>query len=1719
MTGVSGSGKSSLAFDTLYGEGQRRYVESFSAYARQFLERMDRPDVDAVEGILPAVAIERKNHIRSSRSTVGTITEIADYLKLLFARAGTLHCDDCGRVVVAQGPGAAAAAVLDLFEDQQVLVGFPLVPDDIGGVEIAEAWLLGRGWFRILAEGSSVFRRLDEDGAGALGSGADEVIVVADRTRVSVAGRRRLVEALENAMHQGRGRAVVVAGETRCRFTNQLHCAPCDRAYPAPVPALFSFNTPVGACDGCNGFGRVIDVDEHLVIPDTRLSVAQGCIKPWLSPKMSYERQKLTDYCARAGIDVATPWRALSEEARRRLFDGDRPGGWYGVRGWFQWLERKAYRMHVRVFLSRYRAYTRCADCDGRRLNPAALRWRVDGLTLPQLNALPIRESLRRLDALELGVMIEDALGVVRTELQSRLRYLVDVGLGYLTLDRSSRTLSGGEVQRVNLTSALGSKLVGTLYVLDEPSVGLHARDNDRLMRVLRSIRDLGNTLVVVEHDEAVIRAADHVIDLGPAAGADGGQLMYAGSVSGLISAPQSVTGTLLRRPAAALPPVRDRVVGGKICLMGARTNNLQGVDFEVPLGAITCVTGVSGSGKSSLVVDTLYRGLMRARGEPTADPGEHDRIDGEDELARVVLIDQTPVASSPRSNPATFLKAWDGVRQLFAREEASVRRGYSPATFSFNTAGGRCDVCDGSGYERVEMQFLSDLFLTCDGCGGSRFQGEVLAVRHHGLTIADVLNLTVDSAAVFFAHSRKVCRALEPLRRVGLGYLRLGQPLSTLSGGESQRVKVADGLRRGIKDGATLFILDEPTSGLHLADVTVLNANLRALVESGHTVVVIEHHLDVVRAADHVVDLGPDGGDEGGRIVVQGPPAEIAAHETSHTGHWLRTVAPDRGPVPPAVEDEPVIVVKGARVHNLRDVDVEVPRGQMTVVTGPSGSGKSSLAFDVLFAEGQRRFIDCLSPYARQYIQQAGRPDLDELFGIPPTVAIEQRTTRTGRRSTVATVTELYHFLRLLFARAGVQHCHVCGAAVQGLSAEDLRSRIVKRHSGTRIMVLAPIVKTRKGWHKEVLARAKALGIPLLRIDGALKTAAGAPEKLERYQDHNIDYVFLADHVVRRRGAAPALDAAIDRALVEGHGTCYVLEQGGAEHTYSLELYCDRCCVGFDPPEPRLFSFHGRRSGACLACDGLGVSTADEDDPHPPLCEVCGGARLGPVGRAVRVGDCSIDEVCRLTAGGLIDWLSALELPERRAIIAAPIRAELIERCRFLVRVGLDYLSLSRGGHTLSGGEAQRVRLAAQLASRLCGVLYVLDEPTIGLHPADNDRLLGALDELKARGNTVVVVEHDAATIAKADRVIDMGPGGGSTGGHVVAIGTPEEIRANPDSLTGQWLDRAQATPPGDRAEPTDFLTLEAVSKHNLRDITVRFPRARMTVVTGVSGSGKSTLVRDQLMGRLQAGVEGVDRVIEVDQSPIGRTPRSTPSTYIKIMDRIRKLFAALPESQVRGYRPGRFSFNVAAGRCGTCAGQGAINMEMAFLPNVYVPCEDCGGRRYNPQTLRVHYRGHSIADVLAATIDEALVLFEAQPRIRAPLQLMADLGLGYLTLGQSSPSLSGGEAQRIKLVAELARRSRGRTVYVLDEPSTGLHMSDLALLIDVLHRLVARGDTVVVIEHNMDFVLACDWLIDLGPGGGERGGRLMFEGPPTDLIGDSANDSLTGKYLRGDC
>ncbi len=1809
MTGPSGSGKSSLAMSTLYAEGQRRYVETFSPYVRQFMDRMDRPDVDAVENVPPAIALGQRNSVKNSRSTVGTMTALNEYLKLIFARLAQGH-DAEGNLVQPFSPQDVAGMMLDASAGQDALICFDINP--VGSFDEMTEALLAQGYLRVLCDG--VVLRLSDATEAQLGM--DSWLVLQDRVKLLPDNKQRLMEAIETAMRLGHD-VVQIALPTEGKSWGEPRSFRSDW-FPLdePRPGLFSGNSPLGACPACKGYGRAITYNYARGV-DTEKSIANGALKMLKGNifEPCYADFLRANKRAKA-VRLKTPWMELTDAEREWVLQGEPEavdikdaweasdlGLWYGYRGIFADAQRHAHKMSMRVFLSYYRVYSICPDCHGGRLRPEALAFTIAGKTVPEVQNMPMDELLPWVDAELLPRLGEDrSLQQAVREFRSRVAYLCEVGLGYITASRLTRSLSGGEIERVSLTTCLGASLTETLFVLDEPTVGLHARDTERLISAMKRLCARGNSLVVVEHEESVMRAADYLVDLGPHSGAAGGEVVFAGRPESLDTADDaSSTAQFLTGKREIAIPKKRRKVKKSLRLRGVNCHNLQDLDVDIPLGVYTCLTGVSGSGKSSLACQVLF-GHVHPDELDDEDEFSIKSIKGLDALEDVLLVDQSPIVRTPRSTPAVYMGLFEDVRALFAAEPAAQARGLKAGYFSFNSGDGRCQRCKGLGQEKVEMQFLSDIYVPCAICEGKRYTPEALNIKYMGYSMADLLALDIKQTLAVFesvnnVRGKRITQRLALLVEVGLGHLGLGQPLNTLSGGENQRLKLARLLSEATKaDGSKeekgkLLILDEPGTGLHYADLETLIAVFHRLVEQGHSLLVIEHNLELIKSADYVIDLGPEGGKGGGQIVAQGTPEQIVEQAQGYTAAFLAELLHldwkgSRASLDAVLHDDAqpmeagVIALRGARHHQLKNIDVDIKRNEMTVVTGLSGSGKSTLAFDIIFAEGQKRFMDVMSPYARQFTEQMETPDIDRLTGLPPTVAIEQNRSRGGCKSTVGTVTEVWQFLRLLFAKLGTAHCPCCHVPVGRRDAGEIFSLVLEEvgREPESLMIAAPVVRNRKGHYADLARWAEKKKYPLMRADGVLVSPSEF-EPLDRYANHDIDIV-LADLLVTSNRILMngkecdfhALQEVVNRALQMGDGFVRLLVDG-REQLLGTRLSCPNCGESYAEPEPASFSFNSPR-GWCPRCMGHGrvskVSMKEEEkmsqlemelaydremekaaskEEESVICPECLGARLNQFALNVLLFGYNLSQIGDLDASAALALIKDWHFEGREGEIARNVLTEICQRLRFLEQVGLGYLSLNRSATTLSGGETQRIRLSAQLGSELRGVLYVLDEPTIGLHPMDNERLLKSLDLLKERGNTLLVVEHDIETMERADSIIDLGPGAGVHGGEIVAQGSFEELAQQPESVTGLALRHDEKHPYCGKYLPmkgVEYLELKGCRLNNLKEVNLKIPRARFTVVTGPSGAGKTSLIagclapalREQLGSKLRpeqrgywASSKGLDTVralYQVDQSPIGKTPRSTPATYIGVFDEIRKLFAMSADAKRLGFAAGRFSFNTAAGHCEMCKGTGMQKQEMDFLPPCSVPCDSCRGARYNSRTLQVRYKGKTIAEVLAMSMEEAAEFFSSQPRLSDPLRLLCETGLSYLTLGQASNTLSGGEAQRIKLVAELIKGRRaalnaikkGRALpqdlYIIEEPTIGLHPHDVRLLIGVLRRLVEMGNTVVVIEHNLELICEADYVIDMGPSAGEQGGTIVAQGTLRQLMALKKSDSPTIPYIR---
>ncbi len=1861
FTGVSGSGKSSLAFDTLYAEGQRRYVESLSSHARRQMSELSKPDVALVSGLTPTISIEQKTAGRNPRSTVGTMTEIYDFLRVLYARVGTPYCPVSGKPVAPQSRERIIKTVQNTLIGSKIIILAPYARQKKGEFKDAFQELLRKGFMRAKVDGK--FVDLDEE-LTLDRNLAHDVDVVIDRIAVNEDSQARIAEAILNALNMSNNMCLVHfqdSGEEQL-FSMHAFSPESGISYSALEPNDFSFNSPAGMCPRCHGLGIANDFDLNKVI-NSNLSIAEDCCSVATSYQTVRYRNIYDNIARLYGFKVTTPWKKLSEDAKRVFLHGTGDDRWIKMQfihphSGAAWVDRvkwkgALYEAHQRYAEAKSNSYRKnmeglmiqqvCPECQGARLKPYPAAAQLGGKKIHQVSAMTVSEALAFCQGLQLtgseAIIAKDLLN----EIIQRLGFLQEVGLHYLTLDRTAPTLSGGEAQRVRLASQIGSGLVGITYILDEPSIGLHPRDNKKLIATLKHLRDIGNTVVVVEHDEETMWEADRVVDFGPGPGVKGGEILVNGSIKELLNNKRSITGAYLAgRRSISIPSERRSPNKEQLKVLGASHNNLKNADIEIPLGLFVCVTGVSGSGKSSLVTDILYPALANHLHHAELPVGQHKEIQGIEYLDKVIAIDQTPIGRNPRSNPATYIKLFDEIRDLFSQLPESQARGYKPGRFSFNVKDGSCPRCEGMGQLKIDMDFLEDAWEECPQCHGKRFDSSTLSVLFKGHNIFDVLDMDVAQTSELFENFPAISRKLELLKKVGMEYIKLGQSSTTLSGGEAQRIKLAKELVRPATS-KTLYILDEPTTGLHFYDIQHLLNVLHELVANGNTVLVIEHNMDVVKTADWIIDIGPEGGRFGGEVVAQGTPEQIAAMDTP-TGHAIRH----------ALEHDPAalikeaskrkktksaksstraidfITVEGAEQNNLKLINAAIPREKITVCTGPSGSGKSSLVFDTVYAEGQRRYIESLSAYARQFVKQMPKARVGRVEGLSPAIAIEQKSHAGNPRSTVGTMTEIYDYLRVLYARKGTPHDPETGEEIKAISRDHVVDRILTYPQQEKIQILAPLFLRKNDKFEEVAARFKRQGFLKIRLNGQyyeLEDDAAIPFDRKRKNE----LALVIDRLKVEPAIRPRLHEAIENAAKISDNKVVIARETG-DVFYNMSFSVESTGKSYPEITAKTFAFN-ISEGMCPACEGLGVQyganlashpevagrtviglmrefwdggsamafdllhtflKAEQIPPHQQIykltpsqlqllmegspadvwytankalkfrwpginfaltkvnrslvrelkemlvmlfdempCPSCKGARVNLLAQHVTLLGHNIQQFCGMTIADSLAFIESISLEAAEEKILGEVLQQLQSRLRFLCEVGLEYISLNRSAPSLSGGEAQRIRLARQLGSGLTGVLYVLDEPTIGLHPRDNDRLNKALMQLKDLGNTLLLVEHDPLTIEKADYVLDFGPQAGDKGGRIIAEGTVSQIKKNPNSLTGAYLSGKKEIEGGSkRCKPSkQFLTISNAAMHNLKNITVAFPVGCFSCITGVSGSGKSTLMHQimhpalerglanrvdsvQYAGSTISGISAFDNLIVLDQNPIGHTVRSDVGTYVDALKTMREFFAQLPEAQIRGLMPRNFSFNHKHGMCTGCMGLGYKQIEMHFLPPIKVTCTDCHGLRLNPLSLQVCYAGKNFGQYLDTTVAEAREIFQHNRRIARILDTLIQVGLGYLKLGQEMNSLSGGEAQRIRLSCELSKRATGKTVYLLDEPTTGLHFDDIDKLLKVLRALTAKGNTVILIEHNVDVIVNADYLVDLGPDAGEKGGELVAAGTPAEVA--SCKNSWTGKYLK---
>lgn len=1594
VTGVSGSGKSSLVFEIIAKEGQRRYFETLPSFARQFTGKLNRPEVDQLEGLSPVIAIGQRTTGIHARSTVGTLSDIYDLLRLLFARTGTT--------------------------DKELALS----------------------------------------------------------------------------------------------------------------RSLFSFNSLIGQCKRCRGIGKEEQIDLNRLISSPEKTIREGALAPTLpNGYIMYSQvtiDVLNQVCKAEGFNVDIPWNELTEQQRAIILHGSTkikvPFGKHSLESRLKWKGIKAkpreeghYKGMIPIMsdilrrdrnanILKYVQAVTCPACQGHRLNEDARSVQVQGKSITDLTCLELNELQAWIKANSWGMVAQQIVG----KLLAQLELMDELGLGHLTINRSATSLRTSEIQRIRVANQLLVPLSNVLYVFDEPSIGLHRKENASLIYHFKQLVKKGNTVIVVEHDLDTIASADHIIDLGPGAGIQGGQLLYNGAFSEFMQAENlRATSATYRALQAAQQPIHRSVnttTAKAIRLLGCHERNLKNIDVSFQLGQLNVVSGESGVGKASLVRATLLRAVRQQLGLAVAETALLKRHENLDAIDRLIFIDHSPIGKTPRSNPATYLGISDHIRDVFANLPESKKRGFTKSRFSFNNKGGRCENCQGAGKTQIGMHFLGNIDLLCGTCGGDRFNEDTLQIKYKNHSIAGVYKLSVNEAIRFFEGQKKILAGLKILQEIGLGYLTLGQSSTTLSGGEAQRIKIANQLQK--KDtGNTLYVIIEPSIGLHHKDIQSLLQLFTRIKQKGNTIVCIEQDETIIGGCDWHIELGPKSGKAGGYIVHQGTPKSPIAGSRPHVQHTDNKVS---------IIDE--IVLNGVCTHRLKNIDVRIPKNQLTVVTGLSGSGKSSLVYDTLFAEANARFTESLSTYNRSFLKQNSEAQIDSFSGLGPAIGINRKGGFPSKRSTVGTLSGIYDAFRLLYSRIAQQE-------EKNFTAQHFS---FNHHLGAcpACEGLGSLPQCDPG--KVIVSADQSI------LDGAISTN----KAIAYYADPNGQFIATLQTAAQHKGwnidrPWQELDNEIKDAILYGTGDIvwevnWTFRTKARTGTQALQAKWLGFCHYINEEYQRK-----RHNKSIKQLEEL---------LHQVVCPACGGSRLKPVLLNTHFLGKDIHEMTQLSMESCLDLMTQIDAQLTPAVLAISevVLPSVRTALKTIVELGLGYLSLDRAVHTLSGGERQRLTLASQLSSQLFGVIYVLDEPTIGLDGQQIAVLSQVLKRIVENGNTVVVVEHDPDFIQRADYLIELGPGAGSLGGEVIYQGNVNG--APPTSITYRMLHAPQLTKAQRQQNSSPTFGISGAFANNLQHIDVDFHTQQITAITGVSGSGKSSLIKEVLyQSCLQKrpvncsvihGLEHFEEVLLIDQEIVAQNRLTTPVSYTGILDPIKKLFAKTEVAQQAGLKSTHFSYQSKQGKCAVCNGYGQLKTSMDFMSDLWLRCDHCIGMRYNNNVLACTFQGRSIGEVLQMTVQEAIVFFDTplnsavENRPTAPagspkqgrtkagldeysssypvvyaaaivkkLNILRQVGLGHLLLGQSGHTLSGGEAQRLKLAKAMLRKRKGATLYLFDEPSTGLHYFDILPLISVFQALVDYGDTVLFIEHNRTLIEVANQVVRLGPGSGDEGGSLVGE------------------------
>ncbi|MFZ4673185.1 MAG: excinuclease ABC subunit UvrA [Chlamydiia bacterium] len=1846
FAGVSGSGKSSLAFDTIYLEGQRRYLESLTTFAKRHIGGLKKPQADLIQGLTPCIAIEQKTIGRNPRSTVGTMTGIYDFLRVLYARVGLPRCPDSLEVLSKLSKEKIHQIILQDHLGEAIYILAPVIENKRTESKELIQGFYKKGYTQARLNGKWI--ELDSETEIDQHQNTQLQIVV-DRIKVEIKGEKRLMEAIDNALRIGQKKMSIVDRDSgkESFFSTESYSFLSKKGYPTLEPFHFSFNHPEGMCPDCQGLGT--EKTFHLEgLIDFDKSIPEGALDA-ITPFATQIWGNIYTNLAKIGrFNLNTPLKDLPDKAKKILFDGVEEKyltmtfihpktkerstqyiSWKGIKDELKKRYNEAKSDQYKEKLKEFVIDIPCSACQGARIDRFPRVTLFQGKMIHELtfySLLELQEFFLNctLDPLDVPIAQE----LIR-EIQRRLFFLIDVGVGYLSLERTSSTLSGGEAQRVRLASQLGQGLVGTTYILDEPSIGLHPADNLKLLKTLRNLTQQGNTVIVVEHDEETIRHADTIVDVGPYGGEAGGRIVGFGKVQDLMEAKESITGKYLSRSSQIPIPKKRRKPTGFLQIKGASHHNLKNIDVAFPLGVFCAVTGVSGSGKSSLVNDILYPVASNHLMQSRLSHGAYAGIEGLEQLDKVIMIDQQPIGKTPRSNPATYIKVFDAIRDLFASLPESLALGFKAGRFSFNVKEGSCLTCKGMGLIRIDMDFLEDSWVECPHCAGERFDPRTLSVKFKGKNIYEVLELSVDEALTLFAAIPMIAKKLETLQQVGLGYMKIGQSSTTLSGGEAQRIKLAKELSRP-STSKTLYLLDEPSTGLHFDDIKKMIKILERLVDKQNTVVVIEHNLDLIKIADWIIDLGPKGGKEGGFIMGEGTP-EMLSEKSSLTGQFVKDALNDslQFYTHQVVSDEKPIThieVKNATQNHLKNIDITIERNEITAFTGPSGSGKSSLAIQTIFAEGQRRYYETLNAYARQFIEQSPKPKVESIQGLSASIVIEQKRHAGNPRSTVGTITEILDYLRILYAKEGIAVCPETKERLVHVTKEYIVNELLEKYPNEKCIVLAPIVPKKEESYKELFDRYQKEGFLRVRVQGIIYELADEYPTLSGLKE---SCELVIDRIqIHTSGKKRLLDAIETATQIDPRSILFELKDEAKSKKerppllhYYLAFSAPTTKKTYPKIEPKTFSFNADE-GMCTTCEGIGsLSTVDikevpklfkatlkdildqvlhfaynpirsilkllQDagiDPkerldkmslphlsfvldggkipgsplrwiglHPfferlfsfgkpqqkeallPLCQnkpcpSCKGTRLNPLASNVHISSVTLPALLRMPIDEAFVFISQIQSEQDLSEVLDPIQ----EKLRFLIQIGVEYLSLDRTSLTLSGGEIQRIHLARQLGVNLSNCLYVLDEPSIGLHPHDHKKLLQALIQLKNEGNTLLLVEHDPMTLEIAKTIFEFGPEGGEKGGRILAKGKLEELKKDPHSITGKVLRKElfyhRQKKPIDSL--TDWIQVENATKYSLKKVDVKIPKNRITALTGVSGSGKSTLMHEILApilkkttssrkrfdsftidGCLISNIKEFKHLILVDQNPIGTTSRADICSYTELLGHFRSFYSELKEAQAYGLMPRHFSPNHIQGMCTECYGLGHIEVKLQLLPPAIKICPLCQGKRLSLIALKIKYQGLSLGDLFHMRAVDLVDIFSFHPKVSATLQLLIDVGMGHLRIGQEVQTLSHGESQRLRFVRELITPTKGPSLIFLDEPTTGLHDADILKLLPIFDRLIERGDTLLIIEHNITVLKEVDYLIEMGPKAGKEGGKIVAYGPYDVFV--KKQKGITAPYL----